>query len=124
MLPINEKIKKLIEKNAMALSTVGEDGNPHCIAIALVQVVSSSQLLITDNYLIITPENIKRNKNVAIAVWERNWEEDCVGYELKGEAEYFTEGEWVERIKRIPENNGEPCKGALLVTVNNIKRLA
>ena len=109
MLPINDKIKKLIEGNAIALSTIGEDGNPHCIAVAFVKVVSGDQLLITDNYMVTTPENLKKNKNVAIAFWNKGWEDNCIGYELKGEADYFTEGKWHEKARRIPENDGEPC---------------
>ena len=68
MLPINDKIKKLIEGNAIALSTIGEDGNPHCIAVAFVKVVSGDQLLITDNYMVTTPENLKKNKNVEVVI--------------------------------------------------------
>lgn len=124
MIPIDKKLKKMIEENAVALSTIGEDGGPHCIAVAFVRVVADNQLLITDNYMITTPGNLEKNNNVAIAVWNKNWEEDCVGYELKGEASYFTTGEWHEKIRQIPENEGEPCKGAILVTVSNIKRLA
>jgi len=43
---------------------------------------------------------------------------------LGGTAEYFTEGKWYELIKQIPENKGEPCKGAILATINKIKKLA
>ncbi len=47
-----------------------------------------------------------------------------MGYELRGTAEYITEGKWYEIVKRIPENESEPCKGAILVTINKIKKLA
>ena len=76
------------------------------------------------NYLVQTTKNIQDNPNVALAVWSRNWEDECEGYELKGGAEYFKEGKWIEEIKKIPENEGMSCKGAILVTVGNIKRLA
>lgn len=124
MIPINKTIKKLIEENAVAVSTVGIDGNPHCIAVAYVKVVSDNQILITDNYMVTTLENLKSNKNVAIAVWNKDWKKECIGYELKGVAEYFIEGTWHDKVKQIPENEDESCKGAILVTVNNIKRLA
>ena len=70
---INKTIKKLIEENAIAVSTVGADGNPHCIAVAFVKVIFDNQLLITDNYMFTTLDNLKRNKNVAIAVWNKNF---------------------------------------------------
>jgi hypothetical protein len=124
MVEINEELKKLIEENALAFATVDESGNPHCIAVAFVKVVSKNQILVTDNYMVETIENIQRNPHVALVVWNRDWEENCVGYELRGTAEYFTEGKWYEMVKQIPENEGEPCKGAILITINKIKKLA
>jgi hypothetical protein len=121
---INEELKKLIEENALAFATADENGNPHCIAVGFVKVVSENQILVMDNYMVKTRKNIQRNPNVALVVWNKNWKENCVGYELKGTAEYFTNGKWHELIKQIPENKGEPCKGAILVTINKIKKLA
>ncbi len=119
---INTELKKLIEENALAFATVDEYGNPHCIAVADVKVISKNQMLVGDNYLIETIKNIDRNPNTAFAVWNRNWEENCIGYELKGTAKYFTEGKWHEMIKKI--HKGFPAKGAVLITINRIKRLA
>ena len=72
-----------------------------------------------------TPKNIENNPNVALAVWNRNWENDdeCEGYELKGAAKYYQDGQF-DQVIAIPENKGMPCKGAILVKVNEIKRLA
>jgi hypothetical protein len=124
MIEINKELKNLIEENALAFATVDEKGNPHCVAVAFVKVVSENQILVTDNYMVETIKNIQQNPNVALAVWNKNWKENCVGYELRGTAEYFTEGKWYEIIKQIPENKGEPCKGAILITINKIKKLA
>ncbi|MHA1873784.1 MAG: pyridoxamine 5'-phosphate oxidase family protein [Candidatus Heimdallarchaeaceae archaeon] len=121
---IDDELKKLIEGNVLALATMNENGNPHCIAVAFVKVVSNNQILVTDNYMSETIKNIKRNPNVAITVWNKNWKENCIGYELNGTAEYFTNGKWYEMIKKIPENQGEPCKGAILIKISKIKKLA
>jgi predicted pyridoxine 5'-phosphate oxidase superfamily flavin-nucleotide-binding protein len=121
---IGEDLKALIENNALALATVGLDGKPHCIAVGYAKVVAINQILITDNFMAETRNNIQKNPNVSLTVWTRNWEEECEGYELKGTAEYFNKGEWCDEVKKIPENRGEPCKGAILVTVTKIKRLA
>jgi predicted pyridoxine 5'-phosphate oxidase superfamily flavin-nucleotide-binding protein len=121
---INSGIKKIIEENALGLATVDEKGNPHNIAVGYVQVLSKDQLLISDNYLRETIENIKNNENVSLVVWVSNWKENCIGYELKGKAEYFTSGKYLEMIKNLSINDGEPCKGAILITLNKIKPLA
>lgn len=122
MVEIIPKIKKLIEANALALSTVDGNGNPHCIAVGDVKVVSKDQLLIGDNYMAETRRNLMKNKNVSLVVWCREWEKNCEGYELRGSAEYFKEGTLLEKVKEI--HKGFPAKGAILVTVNKIKKLA
>jgi len=120
---INEGMKKIIEGNAMAFATVDEKREPHNIAVGFVKVISKNQLLISNNWFVETVENIKKNPNVSLVVWARDWEENCVGYEFKGKAEEFTSGKWLEEIKKIPVNQGEPCKSAIVVTINKIKLL-
>ncbi len=120
---INEGMKKMIEANAMGFATVNKKGEPHNIAVGFVQVISKNQLLISNNWIIESIDNIKSNSNVSLVVWNKDWKEACVGYEFKGKAEYFTSGKWVEEIKKFPINEGEPCKGAILVTINKIKIL-
>jgi len=120
---INEGMKKIIENNALALASVNSKLEPHNIAVGFVKVVSKNQLLISDNYINETLENIKNNPNVSLVVWIRNWEDNCIGYELSGKAEYFNGGKWIEKIKQIPENKDVPCKGAILITINKIKVL-
>lgn len=120
---INEGIKKMIEENALGLSTVDKFGNPHNIAVGYIQVISKNQLLISNNYINESIENIKSNPNVSLVVWNKDWKKNCVGYELKGIGEHFTSGKYVEIIKKLPINKGEPCKGAILITLNKIKPL-
>jgi len=43
---------------------------------------------------------------------------------LRGTAKYFTSGKWYKIVKEIPENREEPCKGAILVTIKKIKKIA
>jgi predicted pyridoxine 5'-phosphate oxidase superfamily flavin-nucleotide-binding protein len=124
MIKITPKIKKLIEENALAFATVDEKGNPHCIAVGFVKVVSKNQILVTDNYMVETTRNIQKNPNVVLVVWNKDWKENCVGYELRGVAQYLRSGKWYEMVKKIPENKGEPCKGAILIKINKIKKLA
>lgn len=124
MINISPDIKNLIEKSAIAIATVDEMGDPHCITVVFAKVVSENQILITDNYMIKTIENLKRKPSIALAVWGKDWEKKCFGYGLKGSTEYFTEGKWHEMVESFPGNKGEPCKGAILITIEKIKKLA
>lgn len=121
---ITPEMKKMIESNALALATVSPKGEPHCIALGYVQVINDHQLLATSNYIRESVKNIARVPQVALAAWNREWEKECEGYELIGRAEYFTDGPWLEKIQAIPENRGEPCLGAIVITVEKVKKLA
>lgn len=114
-----QKIKPLIEENAISFATVNPDGSPNVIGVAYVKVVSENQLLITDNYMTQTKENLAKEKRVCLAVWDEDWH----GYKLIGEAEYYTSGKWFEFVKNLEENKNEPCNAAIIVTVNRTIKL-
>ncbi len=127
MSDIDEQLKQLVEGNVGALASIGESGKPHNIAVGSQQVVSGNQILVTDNFMEETIQNILKNKNVSLVFWNTDLEKkkDCRGCEFRGTAEYFTSGEWVEGIRERYKSQGKnlPAKGAVLITVNETKRL-
>ena len=118
-LKMKQDIKKIIEDNPVALATVKSDGTPHVIAVAYVKV-KNNKIVITRNYMNQTLDNIKNNPNVSLAVWDEDWN----GYRIDGAAEYFEEGEWFNFIKSLKENEKEPCKGAIVISVREVVKLA
>ena len=120
---IDKEQKKIIENNAMALATVNEDGSPHVIAVGFAKV-SEGMIVITDNYMSATTSNIKRDPRISLAVWTRNWEDDCKGFEFICEAEYHTGGKWHEFVKGLKENEEYPANGAIVAKVKKVKKLA
>ena len=96
----------------------------HIASLSVLRVLSGDRLLITDNYMNETTKNIAGNSNVSLAVWSRDWEKKCVGYEIVGTAQYFTSGENYDSIRKIPQNDGYPCKGAILIKIRSVKKLA
>lgn len=112
---------KLLESVAMAFTTVGDNGVPNTIAVACVKVIEPNKLLITDNFMNKTRINLLKNRKVAIAVWSKDEEE---GYQIKGEAEYLTEGEYKDMVDKMEDNQGLAHKAAIVVTVQEIWDLA
>lgn len=119
MLEINSEVKKLIEGNPLALATVDGSGKPNVVAVACVKVVSKNQVLVTDNYMEQTKENLKINKGACLAVWDKNWS----GYKLVGNAEYFSSGRWKHFVEKMPENKNLPAKGAILISISKLIKL-
>ena len=116
---ITSEIKKIIEENPVALATIDSNNRPHVIAVAFVKAPDSKTIVITDNYMKRTAKNIKERKNVALAVWDKNWK----GYQIKGVAKYCKSGKWYNFIKKIEENKNEPCKAAIVVKIKEISKL-
>jgi predicted pyridoxine 5'-phosphate oxidase superfamily flavin-nucleotide-binding protein len=119
---IEDGIKKLIEDNALSMSTCDKEGNPHSIAIAGCAVLED-KVIITNIHIFETITNLENNNKISLAVWHKDWKNVCVGFELRGVAENYTKGEWLEFVKKLPDNDGCDVKSAIVVTVNYIKKL-
>jgi len=118
---INNQQKELLEKNEVVLATVNKDGSPNAIIVAELRVVEPSKVVITDNFMEITNENIKKDPRVCLVVYSEDWRE---GYKFTGKAEYQTEGKWAEFVKQVEANNGLPAKGAIVFEVERVYELA
>lgn len=119
MVKITAEAKKIIEENYVALATIDNNGAPNVIPVACVKVVGGNRVLITDNFMKRTKENIIKNKNVCLAVWNQKEQ----GYKLIGKAKYFSSGKWAKFVKQMPENKEFPAKGAIIVTVSKFIKL-
>lgn len=115
------KLKKIIENNDLALATVDLSNKPNVVYVCCAKVVSKNQILITDNYMNKTKENILINKNISIAVSDIKLEKS---YQLKGIVNYYSSGKWLKAVKDLKVNKDYPAKGAVLVTVKEIILLA
>jgi len=116
---ISEEAKKIIEDNALALATITDKGEPYVIGVAGCKV-KDDKIVITDNYMKSTVENIKRIPKVALVVWDKKMN----GYQFLGQAEYFNDGDWVKYVKGLKENKDTPAKGAVIVEVNKVIKSA
>lgn len=115
MIIVNSEIKSLLEKSIIAFATVDLNNKPNVVAVAFCKVVSDNQILITDNFMNKTRENLENNKNVSLSFWNQD-----NGYQLKGTAEVYTSGEFKEIVDNDPNNNGLSHKAAILVTIEEI----
>jgi predicted pyridoxine 5'-phosphate oxidase superfamily flavin-nucleotide-binding protein len=114
-------IKDKIEKAIIAVATANSKGEPHNIAVACVKV-EDNKIIITNNYMKTTVENIKNNPKVSLVFWEGK-EGNEEGWRIDGQVEYHEEGTWLEFVKGLKENKGLPARGALVVNIEKIRRL-
>lgn len=119
---ISPALKNFIEANALGLATVSKSGKPHNIAVAYAKVVEN-KIVISNAHIKESVKNLKYNNNVALVIWNKEWEKSCVGFEFTGTAKNYTEGIWLEYVQKLPDNKGYKITSAIVVTVKKIKKL-
>ncbi len=115
---IPKEIKDFFEQVPfMALSTVDENGIPNVSAIASKKIISDDTVLTIDTFHDKTLHNILLNGNVAIAMWK-----DSVGYQIKGKAKVYTQGDFFESGKEwiLKTKPQKIVKGVIEIKVTEI----
>ena len=110
-------IKKKIEHATVALATVTKKGEPHNVILE-VNSIKEGKVVITDNYMKTTAENIKNNPCVQLVFWEGGH-----GWRVCGKAKYYDSGKWLKYVKSLKENKEHPSKGAVVIDIGYICQL-
>lgn len=117
---LNESVVKLLKEGMWDLATCA-DGEPNVVPVAFKDVTEDGKLLVGDVFLEITLNNIKANDGkIAISVYNA---QNLEGYQVKGTAEYVTEGAIVDTFKAMVEEmfkGAATAKGALIITPEKV----
>ena len=116
---LNESVINLLKKCMWDLATCA-NGEPNVVPVAFKDVTDDGKLVVGDVFLETTLDNIKANDGkIAISVYDA---QNLEGYQIKGTAEYVTEGTIVDTFKAMVEkmfNGAAAAKGALIITPSN-----
>ena len=115
---MNENVKKLLKEQLWTLGTCSDE--PNAVPVAFKDVRPDGRLAVGDVFLDTTLKNIEANGKIAVSVYNLATME---GYQIKGHAEYVTEGELVDTFKKAVEtmfNGAATAKGALLISPERI----
>lgn len=119
-LMLNENVVKLLKTSMWDLATCA-DGKPNVVPVAFKDVTKDGKLVVGDVFLETTLNNIQTNGGkIAISVYDA---QNLEGYQIKGKAEYVTEGEIVDTFKAMVEkmfNGAATAKGALVITPEKV----
>ncbi|MDD3032905.1 MAG: pyridoxamine 5'-phosphate oxidase family protein, partial [Candidatus Pacebacteria bacterium] len=112
-----EKQKDLLFRRPfVVLATSSLYNDPRAIIVE-VDKAEDGKLIITDNQMVKTRENILENKNVFLLAFEEDYSY-CL--KIKGSAKYFTEGEHLDFVKSLETNEGYSPKGVIIVDVEEV----
>ncbi|MBU5479157.1 pyridoxamine 5'-phosphate oxidase family protein [Eubacterium sp. MSJ-13] len=117
---MNESVIKVLKNGMWDLATCAE-GEPNVVPVAFKDVTEDGKLVVGDVFLETTLKNIKANDGkIAISAYDAKTLE---GYQIKGKAEYVTEGELVNTFKAMVEkmfNGAATAKGALIISPEKV----
>lgn len=115
---INETVKKLLKEQLWYLATYSDE--PNAVPVAFKDVTDDGKLVVGDVFLETTLNNIKQNGRIAVSASNGATLE---GYQIKGTAEYVTEGPVVDTFKKLVEDmfkGAATAKGALIITPEKV----
>lgn len=106
MVKITDDMREIAGKTkGWALATVSKEGIPNVIPIGNGKVLSENEILLTDNFMGKTIENIKANPDkVAVSAWD--WD-TVQGYQFKGMARIETSGEVFEEAVHMAKSRAK-----------------
>jgi len=110
-------IKNVLEKSTIAVASSDKNGNPHNIVVMYAKV-SDNKIIISDVFMKTTLKNIKENPKISLVFWQGE-----AGFGINGKVEYHNSGKWLEFVKNLPENKEMNPKGALVISIDKIRRL-
>ena len=115
---MNENVKKVLKDQMWVLGTF--DREPNAVPVAFKDVSDDGKLLVGDVFLDTTLQNIKANGKIAVSAYNG---ETMEGYQIKGSAEYVTQGPVVEAFQKLVSqvfNGALTAKGALVITPEKV----
>lgn len=117
---LNESVVTVLKNQMWDLATCA-DGEPNVVPVAFKDVTEDGKLVVGDVFLDTTLKNIKADSGrIAISVYDA---QKLEGYQIKGTAEYVTEGKIVDTFKAMVEemfHGGATAKGALIITPEKV----
>jgi len=100
------------------LATATKDGKPNAVPISFAKVISDDEILLMDNFMLKTRQNIAENPVAAVSLWA----DGKGGYQFKGESIVETSGKNFEEgakwVKSVAP--GLNPKAAVIIKVSEI----
>lgn len=117
---LNESDVKVLNESMWDLATCA-DGKPNVVPVAFKEIDEEGNLHSGDVFLKTTLANLKATDGrIALSAYNPKTLE---GYQVKGQATYTTEGEYVDKFKKMVETmfkGAATAKGALTIVPDEV----
>ena len=115
---MDENVKDIFENEPYhQLATSSKSGIPNICNIGAKFIRDDGKIVVVDNYMRKTIENLKENSEVAILV-----RREKESYQIKGVARYVNSGEEYKEGRDWMKSKGDkyPAKGAVIIEVDSV----
>ena len=115
---MNENVIKVLKENIWYLATYSDE--PNAVPVAFKDVTDDGKLVVGDVFMEQTLKNVEANGKIAVSACDGKTME---GYQIKGTAEYVTDGPVVATFKKLVEDmfkGAATAKGALIITPERV----
>lgn len=120
MARLTSEVRNVIERQGVfPIATASKDGLPNVVPMTFVKVFDDENLLIVDNFMNKTKQNIKSNPYISICVWDL---ENKLSYQIKGKVTIHDSGPVFEQARTWVKEKMPALqpKAAVLLKVTNI----
>ncbi|OAT79535.1 pyridoxamine 5'-phosphate oxidase family protein [Desulfotomaculum copahuensis] len=120
MSKLTTEVKNVISRQGVfPIATASRDGVPNVVPMTFVKVYDDENLLVVDNFMHKTKQNIESNPYMSICVWDQ---ENKLSYQIKGKVTIHDLGPVFDQA-RVWVKEKMPAlqpKSAVLLKVTNI----
>jgi len=117
---IPPEVKELFENSKLvSFGTADKEGNPNVVPIFWKKILDEDRIILLDNFMQTTKENISQNKKVCLSFWDPDTEES---YKIKGDAIYHSRGPIYEKGREFMQSKkkDKTPKGVVEIIVTEI----
>lgn len=114
---LTEKQLDLLKRRSIVvLATSGRRYATRAIFVEVNQA-KGNQIIITDNQMGITRQNLLENKQISLLAFEEDYH---YGLKISGKAEYHQEGKYFDFVKGLDTNKDYSPKGVVVVAIKEV----
>ncbi|MBR2909425.1 MAG: pyridoxamine 5'-phosphate oxidase family protein [Clostridia bacterium] len=110
----------LIENNPCHIATVSKNNTPNLSVATDIKVLDDTTILISNNEMIHTPDNVMANGNVVLTSFNDKW----AGLRLTGKANYYTSGHYFDVCNEFFNNETATPKGVIIIHIIKVEGIA
>lgn len=117
MILTTDQVRLIEGNNIIVLATANKYGQPRAI-LAEANVVQERKIVITDNQMSITKQNIIENPQVSVLAYNKDYSKFL---KMSGKATYYLDQSHVDWARSLETNKNWESKGVVEIIIDNVE---